>query len=334
MTVPRKQGGGTTSTYPYEDWRYRYLEGVQENVELEFVDPCSCGDYHLTSDPNEKDALLHTPGGAHHVRADGHGNQDRPHGSVRGECLALNPALRTATSSTGLEMMAKVQAPPPVKFKDLEEVVSHKINVNLMPFEVRIDYVKVTGDTVLVPVTLQIKNKDITFASKDGIQRGTVNIFGRVTGITGKVAQTFEDTVQVDVPQELLEKTVEHSSLYWKAVPLRAGRYRIDLVVKDVNGDRVGTWSRGIMVPEYNEDKLASSSLILSDKMEKVATKSVGSGSFVIGETKLEYPHLDGADGKPASFKKDQRMACGCRSIISRQTRRPKSPRPTLNTRS
>ena len=177
-----------------------------------------------------------------------------------------------------MEMLAKVQAPPQVKFKDLEEVVSHKINVNLMPFEVRTDYVKVTGDTVLVPVTVQVKNKDITFVSKDGIQRGTVNIFGRVTGITGRVAQTFEDTVQVDVPTELLEKTVEHSSLYWKAVPLRPGRYRIDIVVKDVNGDRVGTWSHGIMVPEYSDDKLASSSLILTDSMEKVATKSVGSG--------------------------------------------------------
>src|SRR5271165_3367655 len=160
-----------------------------------------------------------------------------------------------------------------------------------------------------MPVTLQVKNKDITFASKDGVQRGTVNIFGRVTGITGKVAQTFEDTVQVDVPQELLEKTLNHSSLYWKAVPLRPGRYRIDIVVKDVNGDRVGTWSRGILVPEYSDDKLSASSLILADQMEKVATKSVGSGSFVIGETKLAYPHLDGADGKPASFKHDQRMA-------------------------
>ncbi len=322
---PQEQGGGTTSTYPYEDWRYRYLEGIQENVELEFVDPCSCGDYHLTSDPNEKDALLHTPGGATMEEQMGLGNRAN----------RMDPFAANASPESGMinshefdrmEMMAKVQAPPPVKFKDLEEVVSHKINVNLMPFEVRVDYVKVTGDTVLVPVTLQIKNKDITFASKDGIQRGTVNIFGRVTGITGKVAQTFEDTVQVDVPQELLEKTVEHSSLYWKAVPLRAGRYRIDLVVKDVNGDRVGTWSRGIMVPEYNEDKLASSSLILSDKMEKVATKSVGSGSFVLGETKLEYPHLDGADGKPASFKKDQRMALWMQVYNLQQDDKTKKP--------
>ena len=305
---PQSEGGGTTSTYPWETWRYRYLDNVGTNVELEFVDPCSCGDYHLTTDPNEKDALLHTPGGSTMYEQMGLGNR-----ADRMDPFAANASptqgLQNSHEFDKLEMMAKVQAPPPVKFKDLEEVVSHKINVNLMPFEVRTDYVRVTGDTVLVPFTLQIKNKDITFASKDGIQRGTVNIFGRVTGITGKVAQTFEDTVQVDVPQELLEKTVEHSSLYWKAVPLRPGRYRIDIVVKDVNGDRVGTWSRGIAVPEYVEDKLAASSLILSDHMEKVPTKSVGAGSFVLGETKLAYPHLDGADGKPASFKHDQKMS-------------------------
>ncbi len=305
---PQEEGGGTTSTYPYEDWRYRYLEGVGQNINLEFVDPCSCGDYHLTTDVNEKDALLHTPGGATMQEQMGMGSR-----TDRMDPFAANASpvqgLENSKEFDKLEMMAKVQAPPQVKFKDLEEVVSHKINVSLMPFEVRTDYVKVTGDTVLVPVTLQVKNKDITFVSKDGIQRGTVNIFGRVTGITGRIAQTFEDTVQVDVPTELLEKTMEHSSLYWKAVPLRPGRYRIDIVVKDVNGDRVGTWSHGIAVPEYNEDKLASSSLILADSMEKVASKSVGSGSFVIGETKLTYPHLDGADGKPASFKHDQRMS-------------------------
>ncbi len=308
---PMEEGGGETSTFPFETWRYRYLEGVGQDVNLEFVDTCMCGDYHLTSDPNEKDALLHTPGGGQTL-------YEQMGLSTQAQRIAQGPfgsnagpenQIQNSHEFDKMELMAKIQAPPPVKFKDLEEVVSHKINVSLMPFEVRTDFVKVTEDTVLVPVTLQVKNKDITFASKDGIQRGTVNIFGRVTGITGRVAQTFEDTVQVDVPQDLLEKTLEHSSLYWKAVPLRPGRYRIDIVVKDVNGDRVGTWTRGILVPEYTDDRLAASSLILADHMEKVATKNVGSGSFVIGETKLAYPHLDGADGKPASFKHDQRMS-------------------------
>ena len=61
---PMDQGGGSTTTYPWETWRYRYLEGqsLGENVELEFVDPTSTGEYHLTMDPSEKDALLHVPG--------------------------------------------------------------------------------------------------------------------------------------------------------------------------------------------------------------------------------------------------------------------------------
>jgi GWxTD domain-containing protein len=327
---PQEEGGGTTTTYPWETWRYRYLEGVGQEVNIEFVDQCSCADYKIAISPNDKDALLHTPGGETMYESMGLGNKaDR-----------MNPFAANASPQQGLqnskefdklEMLAKVQAPPQVKFKDLEEVVSHHININLMPFEVRTDYVKVTGDTVLVPVTLQVKNKDITFVSKDGIQRGTVNIFGRVTGITGKVAQTFEDTVQVDVPTELLEKTVDRSSLYWKAVPLRPGRYRIDLVVKDVNGDRVGTWSHSILVPEYSEDKLASSSLILADRMEKVATKSVGSGAFVLGETKLAYPHLDGADGKPASFKHDQRMAVWMQVYNLQQDDKTKKPSASIN---
>ncbi len=308
---PMEEGGGETSTFPFEDWRYRYIEGVGQEINLEFVDACMCGEYHLTIDPNEKDALLHTPGaGLTLYEQMGMASKtDRITNSGSGAANAgPEQALQNNTEFDKLELLAKINSAPKVKFKDLEEVVSHKINVNLMPFEVMTDFVKVTGDTVLVPVTIQVKNKDVTFVSKDGIQRGTVNIFGRVSGLTGKVAQTFEDTVQVDVPNDLLERTVEHSSLYWKAIPLRPGRYRFDIVVKDVNGDRVGTWSHGVLVPEFNEDKLASSSLILADHMEKVATKNVGSGSFVIGETKFAYPHLDGANGQPASFKREQRM--------------------------
>ena len=307
---PIEEGVGETSTFPFEDWRYRYIEGIGQEINLEFVDPCMCGEFHLTVDPNEKDALLHTPGGGQTLYEQ-MGLSSKT-ARVTGDPFAANAGpeqmIQNNSEFNKLETLAKINTPPKVKFKDLEEVVSHKINVNLMPFEIRTDFVRVTGDTVLVPVTVQIKNKDITFASKDGIQRGTVNIFGRVTGMTGKIAQTFEDTVQVDVPTELLEKTMEHSSLYWKAIPLRPGRYRFDIVVKDVNGDRVGTWSHGVLVPEFNEDKLASSSMILADHMEKVATKNVGSGSFVLGETKLAYPHLDAPDGKPASFKRDQRM--------------------------
>ncbi len=59
---PMEEGGGETSTFPFEVWHYRYLEGIGENIDLEFVDTCQCGDYHFTIDRSEKDALKHVPG--------------------------------------------------------------------------------------------------------------------------------------------------------------------------------------------------------------------------------------------------------------------------------
>ena len=113
--------------------------------------------------------------------------------------------------------------------------------------------------------------------------------------------------MQADIPAELLPKTAENSQVYWKALPLRPGRYRFDVVVKDVNGDRVGTWSRGIQVPDYSDDRLASSSLIVADVMEPVASKNVGTGNFVIGTTKVR-PRVPPANGKPISFKRNQKL--------------------------
>jgi GWxTD domain-containing protein len=312
---PIDEGGGTTSTFPFEQWRYRYLEGVEgphggQEVIIEFVDTCMCGDYHMTIDRSEKDALLHTPNGGLTLYEE-LGMASKASRFAGGGLENLGTSPMSSDQQTKqfdrLQQFASLTKPPPVKFKDLEEVVTHKISVNLMPFDVRSDFVKVTGDTVLVPITIQVKNRDITFQNKDGVQRGTVNIFGRVTTMGGHIAQTFEDTVQVDVPAELLPKTAENSSLYWKALPLRSGRYRLDIVVKDVNGDRTGTWSKALTVPEYDEDRLATSSLIVADQMEPVASKNVGTGSFVIGTMKVR-PRVGPADGKPVSFKRSQKL--------------------------
>ena len=65
-----------------------------------------------------------------------------------------------------LERLAKLTAPPPVKFKDLQSDVTHRITYNLVPFGVRVDFARITGDAVLTPITIQIKNKDITFPAR------------------------------------------------------------------------------------------------------------------------------------------------------------------------
>ena len=305
---PMEEGGGETSTFPFEQWRYRYIEGIGQEVIIEFVDTCMCGEYHMTMDRSEKDALLMTPGaGLTMWEQMGMSNKAARFNNGGLERLGAGPESTMLQSKQfdRLEQFAKLQQAPKIKFTDLTEEVNSKVILNPMPFDVRSDFVKVTSDTVLVPVTIQMRNRDITFVNKEGVQRGTVNIYGKLSTLTNKIVQTFEDTVQVDVPAELLPRTAENASVYWKAMPLRPGHYKLYIAVKDVNGDRKGVYSRSVTVPEYSEDKLATSSLIVADQMEKVPTTQIGSGSFVIGTMKVR-PRVGTADGKPAVFKRDR----------------------------
>jgi hypothetical protein len=155
---------------------------------------------------------------------------------------------------------------------------------------------------------LQIRNKDITFVTKDGVSKGVVNVLCRVATITDKVVQTFEVPLEVEEPAELLPKTLETNEIYWKALPLRPGRYRVDIAIKDVNNpDHVGTWAQGIVVPEYHDEKLEASSLILADKMERVPSKQIGSGEFVISNTFIR-PRVSANAATPVSFKQNQKL--------------------------
>jgi GWxTD domain-containing protein len=311
---PMDEGGGQTSTFPFETWHYRYLEGVGDNIDLEFVDTCMCGDYHMTINRAEKDALLHTPGaGLTQAESMGQAKKaDRFNGGM--EQLGTGPMSSTNQSKQfdRIELMAKVMAPPVIKYKDLDleaYMSQHKLlNGPYFPFDVRTDFVKVTDDTVLVPITIQIKNRDITFQAKDGVSKGVVNIQGRVTTITGRIVQSFEDTVEVEEPSELMDKVLNNSKVYWKALPLRPGRYRVDIGIKDVNNpDHVGIWGQGIMVPKFDDDKLSASSLILADKMERVPSKQIGTGNFIIGNTYVR-PRVMQTEATPASFKRDQKL--------------------------
>lgn len=305
-----EEGGGQTTTFPFETWTYRYLEGVGQEIEIEFVDDCQCGAYEMTMDRSKKDALLHVPGaGLTDLESMGQANKaDRFRGGL--ESLGTGPFTggNQGKQFDRLETFAKLNRAPDIKFRDLQnELVTHKFRTNLLPFDVQVDFVKLTSDTVLVPITLQVPLSGLTFANKDGVQRSVVNVYGQLTKLSGQIVQTFEETLHKDIPAELLEKEINNVSLYWKAIPMRPGLYRLDVVVKDVNGDKTGIFSKSYTVPDYGDEKLSSSTLILADQMEPVPAHDIGTGNFVIGANKVR-PKVQPANGKPVSFNKKEKV--------------------------
>jgi GWxTD domain-containing protein len=307
---PVWEGGGTTSTYPFEIWWYRYLEGVGSDVEIEFVDPTGSGEYRIARDPNEKDALLYTPNAgltlaeelglsskADRIAYGGFGNQNGSGNQLFGQRAKDQPFER-------LDLLAKLQKPPKVKFNDLAALAGEsdlpKASFDVLSAGMNINLLRVTENAVLTSFTVQLDNSDLVYKEIGGLPQAAINIYAKITSAAGRRAGQFEDVVTSSFTPEALEVGMQQKSAYQKNVVLPPGIYKIDLVVRDVNSGKTGVIKQGFTVPRYEEGKLSSSTMILASKIEPLAGR-LPSGQFVLGSLKV-IPNATG------EFKPDQTL--------------------------
>jgi hypothetical protein len=210
---------------------------------------------------------------------------NRTDGTHLGSPLGGTPA--SLDEFTRLEQFAKLQQAPKVKFKDLEAAIGTRITFNILPMQARIDYIRVTDFSVLTNISIQFDNRDLQFQTKDGVSKSVIHLFGRVTSMTRRPITTFEKDLEVPISPSLLAEYQKQKSIYQESVPLAPGRYRLNVVAKDVIGGNLNNYEVALDVPHFEEEKLASSSLILADKIDKLPRKSIGGGMFAIGDSKV-----------------------------------------------
>ena len=301
---PIEEGGGETTFFPYEIWRYRYLECCGSDVQIEFVDPSMTNEYHITMDPSEKDALARVPG-AGLTLYEQMGLADKSQRFTRTDGTLLGtggqPLPARYNQFDRLQQFTNLQKAPAVKFKDLEALVQSTIKYNLLPMKVRTDYFPITGSSVLTNLTIQFDRKDLQYKQKDGVAEGSVNIYAKVETMTRRqVIRPIEEVVSIPpIPAEMLQQATQGSAIYQKQVSLMPGVYRLTVVAKDVIGGNVTTYEQRLDVPRFEDDQLAMSSLVLADEIQKLPTTSIGTGPFVIGANKVR-PRVNG------KFRRDE----------------------------
>jgi GWxTD domain-containing protein len=287
------EGGGTTATFPFERWRYRHIDGIGDDIEIEFVDKSMSGEYRMAMSPDEKDALLFVPGAGltwdeeMGIRK----KEDRPF---------FNPSAANDPSMGGymrakdmpfarMEQYFNLQRPPKVKFEDLKSIVTTRVTYNQLAYQMRADYVRLSTDKVLVPITIELYNKDLEFKKELDFNRASVNVYGIVTGLNNRIFAEFEDVITTEYTDQFFEQGKRNRSLYQKIVALPPGqRFKLDLVLKDINSNNIGALSRGLVVPKYDGETLQSSSVILANKVEQVPTTSNQLEQYVIGDLKVQ----------------------------------------------
>jgi GWxTD domain-containing protein len=302
---PSWEGGGRTSTYPFEIWWYRYIEGVGSDVEIEFVDPTGSGEYRIARSPDEKDALLYVPNAgltlaeelglsskADRIAFGGSGGNQ-----LFGQRAKDNPFEK-------LDLLAKLQRPPRVKFNDLAGLATEsdfpRITIDPLPVYLQVSFLRVTETSVITSFTIQLENQELVYKDVGGIQQARANVYARITGVSGRRAGLFEEVIMSSYAPEALSAGLQSRSAYHRNVVLSPGTYKIDLVVRDVNSGKTGIIHHGFAVPKYAEGELSSSSLVLASRLEPLNGR-LPTGQFVFGSMKV-IPNAT------AAFKQEQTL--------------------------
>src|SRR6267142_2278866 len=290
---PSYEGGGSTSTYPFEQWFYRYLPGVGSGVEIEFVDPTGSGEYRIARNPDEKDAMLNIPG-AGLTLSEQLGLSDKSQRiSNMGGIGNGNYQREQDSPFSRLQLLADLSKPPQIKFNELASAVNTGVvEENPLNFDLRVDYFRQSDERVITAFTIQAENKDLVFQDSGGLQQARMNIFGRITSVAGRRVGIFEDPVITQATPEELTEAKDRKSAYQKAVPLAPGTYKIDVIVRDVASGATGIKHMGFTVPKYYSAKLSTSTLVLAAKLESL-TDQPAVGQFVIGTAKV-IPNVAG----------------------------------------
>ena len=285
---PSYEGGGSTTTYPFEIWFYRHLDDVGDGIEIEFVDPTGTGEYRIARDADEKDAFAKVRGTS----------SDNPQIDRQSFQRQQDTPFARALINSALDKAPRVQ------FKDLQTVLESNQttfqNENQIDFNLRVDFFRQSDNRVITAFTVQADNKELTFKDNNGLQTAQMNIVGKVTSVSGKRAGTFEDSVSTTATASDLVEAKNRKSIYQRAVTLQPGYYKVGVVIRDVGTGKVGIVKQGFNVPKYDAEKLATSTLILASRLYQTTEKDIGA-SFVIGDKKV-VPNLSGV------YKKGQEV--------------------------
>ncbi len=292
---PIVEGGGTTVTFPFEVWRYRNLPGLGSDIVIEFVDRTQSGEYRIALTPEEKDVLLRVPGYGLTLSEElgMTRKEDRLIFSPWKRFEYRGPFNYYQDPFEQYERYVAIRQPQPVRYKDLQELVQVNVSYDSLPFRVRQDFLKLNDAQVLVPITVEISNRELTFREEMGVSTSKVAIYGIVTSISNRIVQEFDADLATSFPPDQLAAGLTGKSIYQKVLMLdRKGRYKFTLVVKDTVSGKVGTTTDAIIPPNLDADRLRASTLILADKLQQLEKVPERDEMFVLGDFYVR-PSLD-----------------------------------------
>src|SRR6185312_7372344 len=261
----------STTTYPFEKWFYRYLPGVGSGIEIEFVDPTGSGEYRMARNPFEKEA-----GPYSNNREGVNGLGDPNYRREQDSPFYVSNLLKDLDTAPAVAARSSRSGPTNSPVED----------DNVLSFELKAHSFFQTDGNSIAAFTVQTDNRELAFQNSGGLQTANLNVFGRIWTVTDRRVGAFQDVVSTTATVEELADAKERQSVYGKAVILAPGKYRLDVLVRDINSGAQGFRQLAFTVPKREDAKLQISSIVLATKIESLKDQ-VGGNQFTIGRNKV-----------------------------------------------
>ncbi len=269
---PANMGGDTITTFPFEIWEYDYIPGIGQDITIEFVDRSGSGMYVLTTDSNQKDVFYWRRG-------------EMPRQRIWARAKEM-PFER-------MRVWSKIQSPPPLQFPSLREEVKAAVSYNNLPFEVGTSFVRMSEDSYAIPITLTIPNDKLDYAGLGGYYQADLQLYIAATNLNGATVYQVDEAFDVRTSGESLPELMKRPTYHQRIIPLPPGRYKMSVVLKDVNSGKVGIRDTVVWIPQVSDTGLNTSSLIYADIIQPAQEGSRGE-EFVLGPVKV-VPNLKAA---------------------------------------
>lgn len=208
----------------WQIWRYRYLDGIGENVEFKFVNTQVNGDYQLSTSAE----LAAT--------------------------ISNMPQIWANESFHGTGYVDAVSAFTSVEFKALEAFAGARLDRSDILFSYDFDYAPVTHFTTLVPLTVEVPKYEPRPEAVNQQEARRLNLFCRITDSRGRVVETIYD----QFPHSSSSSTPDVSAgVYFlrKSIPLRPDSYDLAIIICDPKSGKIGAVYTRLNVPAMVADE-------------------------------------------------------------------------------
>jgi len=299
---PQHEGGGQTSTYPFERWEYRHIEGIGEDIEIEFVDVSGGNLYKIATNPFEKDELLYVPGMGLTDRERMPGPGDDPEdlrrsrvlgirdaGSARrmgiyGERAKYSPFART-------ELAANLSKPPLIRFKDLQADVTARVSYDAIPINLSYHAVRLGGSEALVPMVMSVPSQALSFRQEGDLAVNRLQVYGRITSLTGRLVYEFDDEILLSYPTSggrEPDGTDQKPVLYRRPLALRHGTFKLDAVIREASSNKMGSASLGLSIPDFSDaGQIQITPIVLARDLDGSGAGRLTGSEYLLGQFRI-----------------------------------------------